>query len=438
MKDMKMLLDGYAESGNDYSDFKEKVDEVVDMTKDLVVRGRDITFLSLCEKPDPSLVEPGKELFYVLDEKSLESFVMESKRLAAGRVTVAEIGYELFDELKKTTGLMAIINGEKYLFSDNAIKTFTIRASVSGEYTVTRQNLIRNMHIADAIIAKNEKIHFVYREIQIGTRPDGTPVMAKKIFACLGGYYQPVPQSILYNLADLVTKDGTLGDMSVNYWTLNQRFTDLYIDFPTAADDFKKLYKLPDKIIPGLLLCTSDTGDSSVIVRGVYRVGRHYVITDEVAMKHTKEVSARKILDRADEVIFSSFRRLPETLANLIGKEVADYSSIDLSSESGAAKNLSAVAKCMESLSKKLLKSILPKKHLDTILQCMQDEIDSSRPYTLYDIAITFMGIADRLSGLDNVTLTEIRKACARAPFILDKEIKVYSAEEEEIALLPA
>ena len=94
----------------------------------------------------------------------------------------------------------------------------------------------------------------------------------------------------------------------------------------------------------------------------------------------------------------------------------------------------------MEKTLDKTLKSILPKKRQIALLECLSDEIDGSRPYTLYDIATTFMELADRTEGLDEVTLTEIRKALAKTPYILQdkKTIRLMPEKEDEIYLMPS
>ncbi len=435
MNNVEMILNPTVYRGSDYEEFKKKTEEMAGITKEIVVRGGDITFLSLCDVPE--VQEPGKVVFYVLNEAYLSDFMNNGGKLRCGRVAEEEIGAELLDELRNTTQLMIMVKEEKYLVSDIAVPTLTIRASVSGDNTIHRQNLIRNMHLADAILGKNENIHLVYRETQIGEKADGTPIIAKKIFAGLGGTYRLVPQTILSEAADLIADEAVLGKMEVEAWSVDQRFTDLYLDFPEAAEDFAAMYKIDDTIHPGVFLCTSDVGASSVIVRGVYRKGRSYVITDEVAIKHVGAITPKDILERVNEDVFANIRKLPEALSELIGRSVLDYTKLNLSTEAGASANFSAVSGVIEKTFKKALKNVLPAKRQKALIECMVDEINSSLPYTLYDIAVDFISVPERIEGLDPVTLNEVRKACAKVPFILGDK-KTAEKKEEEIVLLPA
>ena len=439
----EMIMDRYRAQGSSYDDYQSVTGEMAGITKDLVVHGNDIQFLSLCEIPE--LEVEGKLNFYVLNQEYIRKMMEEGKRLMMGRVSRDEIPEPVLDELRRTTGLIAMIGEDKYIVSDIAIPTLTIRASVSGDMTISRQNLIRNLHLADAIFTKNEKIHLVYREIDY-VNEDGSTVKVRKIFAGLGKVFQPVAQTILEKTVDLIASTGEMGKPEIREWNVDHRFTDLYIEFPKCASEFQELYELPDAIIPGLFLCTSDVGASSVIVRGVYSSPkrRGYVITDEVAIKHTSEVSPSSILEKVDSGVFQNMRKLPEALAELIGKSVIDYSKADLTTEEGRESNFQAVLdvveKTLDKLTKKLRKTVLPKKRQDQLLTCLRDEINSSIPYTLYDIAITFLEMSDRISGLDDVSLNELRKVFANAPYVLkDSKLIRFAAEEEAgIYLLPS
>lgn len=429
----KVLCDGFRVCGTSYEKFKKETAELTEITKGLIVKNKDVTFLSLCEIPEYQVA--GKVSFFILSQSYLLDFMENGKKIHVGTINEEKIGSSLLDELRSTTGLIAIIHNEKYIISDIAVPTLSIRASVSGDLTINRQNLIRNMHFADAIFSKNDSIHFVYREIQIGEEADGTPIIAKKIFAALGKYFKAVPQTILSDITDIVADEKIFGKTDIREWSIDHRFTDLYIEFPDAGEDFKDLYKLEDLVIPGIFLCTSDAGNSSIIARGVYRKGSSYVITDEVMVKHTSKATVELIKEKMDE-IFINIRKLPETLAQLIGEEVIDYSKTDLSTERGGLQNYEAVKQYIEKTAKKSLKGILPAKHLDVLVKCMCDEINSSVPYTLYDIATLFMEVPERVEGIDMYTLTEVRKACAKVPYILQH--KTVKTEEKDIFLLPS
>ena len=421
-----MLKNNFSKSGVTLDEFKKVNEALADITFNVEVLGKDLTFLSLCTIPSHQV--PGKAVFYVFSEETLADF-FEGKKLQIGAIDRSTIGEELLKELEETTGLMIVHRptNTKYLVSDLAIPTMTIRSKVNGESTINRQNIVRNMHFADSIISMNERINFIYRE------ENGI----KKIFAGMGTQFKPVRQTIIADMADKISEDKVMGNAVVKFWGVDHAFTELNLAFPKLSEDFEAAYGVAG-VIPGVQLMTSDIGRCSIIARGCYfRKGSNsYVVTDEIQNKHVSSVTAEEVLKNVDEGIFDKIRLFPELLATLIGKDVTDYSKIDLTSEEGQLKNRSAVSELYKKCVRQVFKSDLPVKRQKELIEALNDEINPSVPYTLYDIAMTFMDIPERIKGVDYVTLMNIRKCCAKAPQVISKQAK--AVEEEESAYLSA
>ncbi len=431
---MERMLDHYRLSGDGaYETFKEESASMQAMTHDLTAYGKDITFLSLCRIP--KYQTPGYVTFYVLTPEGLRAFQEEGERIKIGRVPASEFGRELLDELTNTTGLVAVIDDIKYIVSDIAIPTVGLRASVNGDMVSERQNLFRDMHFADAIYAKdekkNEKIHFVYREEEL----EGASAPVRKIFAALGGAFAPVGQTILSDVADFVEREGVMGKTEVRNWSVDHQFTDLYLEFPEVAEDIAATYGVPEGIVPGIFLCTSDIGKSSIIVRGTCRLkgSTKSVLTDEVTIKHVGKITAETVMERANEEVFAKLRVLPETLCSLMGESVCDYSDLDLSTSKGQQENSDIVGDLIETLAKTALADA-GKANRTALVEALVAEINPEIPYTKYDIAVLFMGMPDRISGLDRFTEEKIARACAKVPFILKKD----KGSAGKVVLLPA
>lgn len=425
------LLNSYNAEGKTLESFKEENAVMDSITNHFTAMGEDIIFLSLCEVEEWQM--PGRAMFYILSKENITDFLVQGKPLKRGTIPLNLIGEELFEELKRTTGLIAVIKNQKYLVSDCAIKTLTLRSTVSGDMTIERQNLIRNLHFADAIITRNDRIHFVYREINT-KNSKGEIIQIRKIFAALGLKYTAVPQTILTDCANMLIKDGFLGKTTVNNWQVNHIISSVSLSFPDVAAEMCKTYKLPEAgISPGVLLITSDIGYSSIIARGVFFKGRDYIITDEVVIKHMGHITPEKIIKRVNEDIFPHIRELPEVLSYLMGESVLDYSAIKLSTSRGRARNRNMVKWLYAKVINKAFKKVLSKKQQIALTNCLCAEINSEIPYTLYDIAVAFMTITDRIRGLDTTDeITELRRACGRVPYIL-KDLKLSEIKEEEV-----
>lgn len=417
------LLNNWCVTGRDLNDFKKEVDNLVNSTKSITSNNEAITLLSRCRcKEAPA----GSNLYYVLNRIYLDKY-LNGDGLKLGAIANSVFSDELFEEMDTTTGLCAIIENEKFLIGNNALATLTMRAGVGGEVTVARNNVIRDTHFADALTSITDATKFIYREDEAGN---------KKIFACMSKGYNEIPMSILYHAIDKVADEDIMGKMEVNHWEISHNFTDIYVEFPEAAQDFMDTYGLTEKIIPGLFLCTSDTGASSVIVRGTYRYKNRCVITDEVARKHSGTITAEELLDMINNQVFTKFRLLPEKLADLIGQTVVDYSKIDLSSIGGQETNRASVATLIKTLVNSDLKELKGQKRRAELIECMVSEINPTIPYTMYDIAMMFMWLPDRLNGLDKATMANVAKACAKVPFEIEKRAKKLSSKPEEDEIL--
>lgn len=418
-----LLEDAFATHGTALADFTRVTTEMSEITKDIECRGGDLTFLSLCEREEAQ--KPGKVAFYILNEENIEAYLNENKFFPVGTVSVEKVGQALIDEMKNSSRLMLLIKNVPYLVSELALPTITIRALVGGQVTIERNNLIRDMHIADALICRNEYIRFVYREVSIGKDAAGNDIVVKKIFAAMGGMFRSVPQTILADSIDLIRSEGKMGKEKVHNWSVDQTFTSIYLEYDQVTEDIRQAYQLPDQIIPGVYLCTSDIGRSSIIGRGCYRRkgSNSYVVTDEVAFKHTGKACKEVVLKQLDNGVFAKLRKLPEALCNLIGKDVTDYTKLDLSTTEGQEENVRIMGEVYRTVIKKLLKEKVGAKNGEELAEQMASEINPSLHYTMYDVALAFMDIPDRVANTDRATDMEIRKICAKIPFEIEKII---------------
>lgn len=405
-----MLRDDLYLSGNKIVDFETETQKMVDCTKLKEVSSAQIEFLAYCSVPSAQRVDAYP--FYRLTEESIERFLNgESLSVSYIKKTYAP---DLLEECVNTSQLLCIVEGEKYLVSEYAIPTLTIRASVGGDKTINRVNLIRNLHLADGFLSKgNVKTKILYREDDKGV---------KKIFAFLGNYYHLMPQTLLGDVVNFIEDEAILGKLETKSWEIDHRFTHIYVEFPEGAEDFKDIYKIPDNIVPGISIMTSDTGCSSLSVRGTYRINSSIVTFCEYLKKHTAEITAEDILKTVDVRVFTDVRKLPETLVRLMSP-ILDYSKVDIKTEAGGIKNLERFKDLAEEA---LVKCVLDigKKRITKILGQLMEEIAEDMPYSFYDLAIMLMDLQTRVTGLDRETESNFKKGLAKIPYVLEKLMK--------------
>ena len=281
------LLDTYHDTGSDLDSLRPAIQSISDITHILDTRGRSITFLSLCTLP--SQQADGKVVFYNLDKLSIDDF-LEGKPFHIVRIQKDRIPNAFLSELQSTTGLAMLIDNKLYLVSDMSIPTLTLRASVSGKSTISRQNLIRDMHLADAIISKNEPIHLVYRSEMV----DGYEI--RKVFAAFGSGYRLTPQSLLLDVVDQLQED----DLICRSWSIGHDYTKIRLDCSQIPHNLET-----GSLLPGITLQTSDIGLSSLTIRSILRDPEtdSYVILQEHTCKHSAVICRDDIISTARDIL---------------------------------------------------------------------------------------------------------------------------------------
>ena len=256
----------------------------------------------------------------------------------------------------------------------------------------------------------------------------------KKIFACMSGRYNPIPLRIVPDAADRLIDEAVLGKGVVTSWIVDHNIARIHIEFPDAAEDYAELYKTENLFIPGIEITSSDTGFSSVFVRSTLRRedSRYYVIADEFARKHSGKITAEEILDLANKTVLTDLRLLPEKLSELMGQVITPE---PLTGPRSKARNRNAVADVIKNVAKELdLKSALGLSRTNALCEEMMKEINPEIVYSAYDVACNFMSIPDRVSGLGDGVMTELKKLCGKAPYV--KYVGKKTIKEEEAPLI--
>lgn len=437
---MTKLNDMYEISGSDFEGFKDAVTETGSMTKSLEVNSDKITLLHkvTSKKQKDAIAEKYGDKYspyYIFTRESLEENNEEGKSFAAGLITNDTFPEELTRQMENTTLLAAKIGDEKYLISEHAMSTLCQRAKVSG-FAFGSADLQRNAFLAHSLLSpdrksgsKPQKINIIFREEEA----DGRKV--RKIFAFLGRYYKFVPQTILISFAEEIMKGGDLGEPVVREWKINHERTYIYLEFPDAADEIQEAYKLPVKIIPGVILATSDIGENSIVARGVARQDKSdaYVITDEVSRKHSGDIDTDKVIEDVNNVIFANVRKLPEVLAELISRELMDYSSVDMTDEKVQEDNRAKVADAIK-LAMKSVNGTLSARCRKQVEELLLEEINPARRYTWYDIAAMFLELPERIEGInkEGTAFLEFRRKAAKTPFFIKKQLEKAAKDEEQ------
>lgn len=400
MATRRMLLNDYCVTGHDLKSFTKNVSHMADSTEVLAVKGTEVTLLSLCEIE--KFQTEGLSVFYILNEENVIDYLDFGERLRFGSIENEEFGEELLEELKNSTKLVAVVENEKYLISRSALATLSQRAGVSGDMTLNRNNLARDLHIADSLFMKNEWINFVYR------RCDGV----NKIFAAFSSEFTLNRQDII--IKALAHDDFPFKEFAVRNYSIDNSITELFLDLPGGTTD----------ITPGLEIRNSDIGESSLIVRIIFRLGGSYAITSEAALRHDRSFTFERFMeetltDAKEAFDKSTFAKDMEELKNL---SIMDYSGFNSFSEADRENNFSAAEEILTEGVYPLYRKALSKKSYKNVCRFVIDEIDAGKKYTFFDMAKILLSVPEYLAELDISTLTNLRKAASEIPQFLKKK----------------
>lgn len=401
MKDKK-LLDTYRETGNSIEGFRAAITEISAATDVLYVKGSAIALLSVCDVQ--TYQTKGKTTFYMLNEACISDFVAFGERLNLGSFPSSDFDENLLNEMKENTGLLITADGQKLLVAKSTLTTLAQRACVSGDSTSKRHNIVRDLHLADALFDRDEWLSLVYRK---GTSPEGR--VTGKVFAALSNEFSLVRQDIILQALD--HEGFPFPVFKTKQYTVDNFVTELVLYLPDVTS-------FPDTR-PGLIIRNSDIGQSSFVVRNVVFVGDSYAIIGESSLRHDRSFSLEKIMDvfrRARNVYDSSeYEKLLETLRNA---DVRDYSCFDPTLLDDTEENYSDIQDILITQIHALYGSALSKssRSLKRICLALNDAIDGRKKYTKYDLAKLLLTAPDTLEGYDEASLVTLRKAAADIP----------------------
>lgn len=439
------LLNGWEVEGTDLETFKAVIEDLTERTCEIEVSAKDIEVASYYGMGEYQ----GRPVYALrsLNQKAIsdletEHFLDAPSKQNSRKLFVRPDNEDILKEEMVCSHVHLLVPecgtqpGTKpelkhYFISDEALTQLAGKVSLGG--TAMQQcTLARDLLLAETLSKKAGKLKFIVRTvITDDTESETGKFSCQKIFGVLTDKYQRVPQDVLYKAIEALQAEKSLGEADVHVWHVDQDFSEIRVEFPEKAADFAAAYGLPEKVVPGLRLCTSETGQSSVIVQPTYRIGSAgYAIGDEtVKTRHVGDVSTESILEEMGEVM-KNLDSFPKALMDRLGVKIGNA---DLSSLTGRRENKRLVMRCVRAGMKALgINKILGKKGKKAVTDAISAEIKDSVRYTEYDIALIMMGLSNRVAGSRN-TLTKLEKACGRAANIPYLDLGIREEEEEEI-----
>ena len=377
------LCNSFQITGDDYASFCDAVESMSKQTACIVYNTTQIGLLSLDAETDES--------YQFYDHR-----VKRIRNLQKAKFAEKGIPDDIKREMEREK-LMLILRASDgitvHFVAPSVINMLGERVGIKGD-CMNRPSLKRDAFVSELKDAlKKQSLSVVIRKC------DGTT----KAFAVHSKDYPYVPQTVLRDIVDVISEDkeAEMGTVAVKHWDMSHSITNIMIEFPTMAKEFQEFYELPEPVIPGVILSTSDVGDCSITARSCWRI-RHSLVTQDVYKRiHRGSISLSKVVDDINKSVFSNYRRLPTRLCELLAIDV------------------SAPVECMTLAFDELnAQDAICNRNKEKISEFLATEINPGMRYTAYDLATSLMDLGGRIEGLSAHSQSCLQKLLLRAPYL--------------------
>jgi hypothetical protein len=379
------LLDSFNRNGKSLDEFAELLADIDNSTIAIKAETDDLTVYSIDRYDEDEDVLVSQ--IYTAEQARNRS-LPDWGNLPAAKIREL-IGEEGLNELRDKTRYVLRQGGKFFFPSSNAIGGIAARAGLGGEavsipehelFALIMRRYTIDPHIATLIVRQSDESK------------------GRKVIACRSEQYAYIPQSLLCSIIDGFSED--LGSPTCKNWEVSQFFTRIYIEFPKVAKDIAKTYGLESKIMPGVILCTSDSGESSITARGTFKIGGRFVYTEEYKHKHQGAIDLKKILKSISKSVFDKYTAFPQRLMELLEIDIADpYAAIE-----STLRQINFREAAGKRLEQKLTGALL-------------EEINPSVPYTAYDICMSIISLPDRFLEITESTKKKMQLVVYKAAF---------------------
>lgn len=415
----KILNDNWCVTGTDFNNFCSEIKEIDARTRQSIISTDSIGIFTKLSPCDPIIQKVTRNLpaakaaefkNKAMDSENYVVAYLSSNTENNGKVFLIskkeylKSGNEaLWDELQNN-GYWITVPNEKHIFvSEHLLATMSLRAGLSGS-GLQESSKERNAFFVKRFLDDPQDATLIIRE-------EGE---TKKAFAMLSGKYSHIPQEELITVVNSIQSN--LGTMQCKKYEINNRYSEIHLYFPDIADDFKTTYNIPVSILPGLILRTSDCGDSSLIIQGVYHIAnKSEVVFDELRKVHKGKINFDDIVEAARK-IYGRYTELPERLLQLMSIDVSEPTNV-----------IKAMAKKIN------LVSAIGKKTTMKLVDALVGEVPINGNLTAYDIVMNFITIPERIQGLPQYTIRKLQKAVNACAYVDFDKLLDEDTDDEEV-----
>lgn len=308
--------------------------------------------------------------------------------------------------------------GATFLFSEMALKTLAQRLFLTAK-PLREKSLERDLFIA-RLMNRDASVTVVTKQ------HNGVA----KIFAFLSPEYLHTKLFLICELYSLEQADGRFGKMSCVTWDITHKRALIRFSFEDYAEKMTKKYDLNEKLTPYVEYISSDTGESSLIVKSFWMTESGHYIPDRMFSRKHRGASeeAETIRPKLDEEIFKDFEKIPRELRRLKFIQISPE-GFDPYSASWKAYNRNTILSAFRNILKKIDASnnCLGKNRKIKLAAAYDWIIKEDVVYTAYKLFMDIASIPAMIQAgikdfppTSNETLRKFREYCMTDAIKLD------------------
>ena len=304
----RYVLDNYCATGKTLDGLEKELKAFDTVTKSDFYDGRDINLVTIDK------IEGDKITGYRHNKGMFETF---EKNLSEIKGMTDELAKEL-----RRYKTMVYLRDELAFVSSNMLPSLC-NVLQEGYGKIKKEDETEFRFMTNETLTKFLTKKFKSK-VKIVRRESGE---TQKVCSVFSSRYLQIDQSLIMDVIRMFSEgDDGFGTPKIGYYECRATGSIVYVEFPEKAKDFTEFTKdneqisLPDEVIPGIFIETSDAGKSAFRVYGTMKINGSilYLPTAKSGNNHTLNATKDNILDRIRKKVFYEYSSLPQRLADLL------------------------------------------------------------------------------------------------------------------------
>ena len=309
----------------------------------------------------------------------------------------------LFEEAKEKSRLFIRYEDQFYFTSPKLPETLCARVQMFGG-CVYDNSLERAAFIMSRLRQETQRVTALIRTLP------GSSI--RKIMILGSENYVYVPQTFFKKT--IYALQSAIGEEVVcQRWRIDPFISTIYFSFPKLGKKLQQQYSLPDFLIPGICLTTSDTYDASISARPTWQIGKAIVEGHGILMAHDNKVSLQRFNREIKKEIIDRF---PEFLQHL-----GTFRDVYVSDPEKTLSHLFVRLKVMKAVGKKRTLTLIPER---------AEDLRNDR-CCAYDLILNLLQLPADCS-LSESSAKKLRRAVYDAVFLDEKQYGKKTVDRAE------